>query len=142
MKHWKGTRPTSQKGWAELGPRSDERRTSIVPPSGNNSVSEIPNALLKTATSNVQGLAEEKLVEITTHMGHHNIQLLCAQETRQKQAYIYDFNGYVILRSGAEGEAQSFTGVGFIISESLWKRIRSYKQVSDRIVRIKIRMEE
>jgi len=74
-------------------------------------------------------------------MKYNNIDILCIQETWTKKADVYVEHGFEVILSGSELEGRTFTGVGFILAPHVRRRIRSYKQISDRVAVINVSVE-
>ena len=96
---------------------------------------------LSCGTWNVRGLTELKLHELILHMKYNNIDILCIQETWTKKAAVYVEHGFEVILSGSELEGRTFTGVGFILAPHVRRRIRSYKQINDRVAVINVSVE-
>ena len=86
----------------------------------------------------MRGLTELKLHELISHMETYSIDILCIQETWCKQADVYTEQEYLVILSGTTGNERCWSGVGFIVSPSFRHRVRSYKQVDDRIAYLKL----
>jgi exonuclease III len=91
-------------------------------------------------TWNVRGLTDLKAIELVLHMNKYNIDILCLQETRAAASIEYVVNGFVFILSGCDREERSWAGVGFIVAPWCKCRIQSYKQVSDRIASLKLKV--
>ena len=87
---------------------------------------------------NVKGLTDLRILELVLHMQKYDIDILCLQETHVCSTSIYEEQGYLVIQSGSDGDARSWAGVGFIVSPRCKRRIKSYKQVSDRICLMKL----
>ena len=81
------------------------------------------------------------MFELILHMKIHEIDVLCIQETWNNSISTYVEQGYVVVLSGSGSDYRSWAGVGFIISPRCRHRIQSYKQISDRLcsLRLKVR---
>jgi len=95
--------------------------------------------MFKAATWNVRGLTDVKLQEIMIHMRKLGIDILCLQETHINKTEAYTENGFQVILSGADSEDRSWAGVGFVVAPHFRSKVKSYKQVSDRLATIKVR---
>ena len=73
------------------------------------------------------------------HMSHYSMGILCLQETHLSNTAVYEEGSLVIL-AGADGEHRSWAGVGFIIAPRCKGRVKSYKQVSDRMCSLRLKV--
>ena len=89
---------------------------------------------------NVRGLTDLKLIELVLHMKAYSIDILCIQETRQELVAVYEEQGYKVILSGSGCNGRSWAGVGIIVSPRYKHNIKSYKQVSDRICSVKMKV--
>ena len=100
------------------------------------------HGLLKCGTWNIRGLTELKLFELFIHMLKYSIDILCIQETWKKESAAYREDGFVIVLSGSELEERSWAVVGFIIAPWCIRRVKSYRQISDRTAYIKVKVTD
>ena len=74
-------------------------------------------------------------------MLNYGIDVLCIQETRKPKAEVYFEHDHLIVLSGADCDGSTWVGDGFIIAPRLRGCVNSYKQVSDRIRVLKLRLQ-
>ena len=74
-------------------------------------------------------------------MATYGIDVLCIQETRKPKADVYFEHDHQIVLSGADCDGNTWAGVGFIIAPRLRRYVKSYKQVSDRVCVLKLRVQ-
>jgi exonuclease III len=89
---------------------------------------------------NVRGLTDLKLFELILHMKRHDIDVLCIQETRKNDVAAFEEQGYLVLLSGSGTVDKTWAGVGIIVAPRCKHRIKSYKQISDRICSLKLKV--
>ena len=94
------------------------------------------------ATWNVKGLTDLKSIELILYMKKYGIDILCIQETWLNNSCVYQEQGHMIILSGDGADCRSWAGVGFILSPSCKQHVKSYKQVSDRLCTLKLRVKE
>ena len=92
------------------------------------------------ATSNVKGLTELKIIELIIHVKAYHIDILCIQETRTTTSQVHEEQGHLVILSGSERDGRNWAGVGFIVAPRCRYHIKSWKQVSERICSLKIRV--
>jgi hypothetical protein len=80
------------------------------------------------------------MIELILHMKRYNIEILCLQETRISDTDVYEEQGFLIILSGTGQERRSWAGVGFIVSPRMMQRIKSYKQIDDRMCSLKVKV--
>ena len=80
------------------------------------------------------------MIELILHMKRYSIDILCLQETHIVDTDCYEEQGFLVVLSGGGQEKRSWAGVGFIIAPRMTSRIKSYKQVSDRICVLKLKV--
>jgi len=95
---------------------------------------------LVICTWNVRGLSDLKLYEFISHMQTYDIDILCIQETRINSSSISYEQGHLILLSGSDDDKRSWAGVGIIVAPRCRNRVKSYKQVSDRLCTLKLKV--
>ena len=69
-----------------------------------------------------------------------SIDILCMQETRRPKAEVFEHDGHYVVLSGADTSDPTKAGVGFVVAPSHWQRIRTYNQISDRLVLLKLKV--
>jgi len=72
-------------------------------------------------------------------MEHEGLGLLCIQETRVQGATYFTSGGYFIICSGGDADRE-YAGVGFIVAPSLRRAVRGFKQLSERLCSIRLRI--
>ena len=92
-------------------------------------------------TWNIRGLTDLKLFELIMHMKQYDIDILCIQETHRNDTCIYEELGFVIILSGTGEDVRTWSGVGFIVAPWCKHKVKSYKQISERMcsLRMKVR---
>ncbi len=92
-------------------------------------------------TWNVEGLTDIKLYQLCRIMRLRSIAILCLQETHDSNSICRCLEGgYLLINSGADDNRRTYAGVGFLLAPWLRSAIYSYKQISERICTIKIRV--
>ena len=92
-------------------------------------------------TWNVEGLSDIKIFQICRIMRLRSKGTLCTQETHDTNSISrYLEGGYLLINSGADDGKRSFAGVGFIVAPWLRSAVYSFKQISDRIAVLKLRV--
>ena len=96
---------------------------------------------LAIGTWNVEGLTDLKIIELERHMNETGISILCLQETHRAKSdnFITDAGFWLIL-SGRSDDEREFAGVGFLIHPRVKRSIFIFRQVSNRLANIKIRI--
>ena len=95
---------------------------------------------LVICTWNVRCLTDLKLFELVLHMKRYDIDILCIQETHLSNSEVKDEQGYTVILSGADVDSRSWAGVGFIIAPRCRHMVKSYKQVSDRLCTLRMKV--
>ena len=85
-------------------------------------------------------MTELKLFEVILHMRRYSIDILCIQETWVKESCVYQQDGFMIVLSGSESVERSWAGVGFIIAPWCVRRVKCYRQVSDRMASLRVKI--
>ena len=73
-------------------------------------------------------------------MKQYEIDVLCLQETWLQESEVYGEQGYLVVLSGSDDTERSWAGVGFILAPHCRSRVKAYRQVSDRIAYVKLRV--
>ena len=107
---------------------------------GNRSGSSLHDALV-VCSWNVRGLTDLKLFELILHMKRYDIDILCIQETHNNIVSVEDEQGFLVLLSGSGTDQRSWAGVGIIVAPRCRHRIKSYKQISDRLCSLKVKVD-
>ena len=89
---------------------------------------------------NVRGLTDLKTFELILHMKRHDIDILCIQETHKNSITAYEEQGYLVLLSGCGSDCRSWAGVGIIMAPRCKHWIKSYKQISDRLCSLNLKI--
>ena len=92
-------------------------------------------------TWNVEGLSDVKLHELERIMDYLGIHIMCIQETHIAGAdlYLSDAGSLIILSGGVPGEREH-AGVGFIISALARAFVIGYKEHTNRLASLRIRI--
>ena len=106
----------------------------------NCSGSSLHDALV-VCSWNVRGLTDLKLFELILHMKKYDIDILCVQETHSNIVSVEDEQGFLVLLSGSGTDQRSWAGVGIIVAPRCRHRIKSYKQISDRLCSLQIKVD-
>jgi len=96
----------------------------------------------KIGTWNVEGISLDnpvKLEQLKKHMENEGLDLLCIQETHVRGAPYFLSDGYLVICSGSDADRE-YAGVGFIVSPSLRPAVRGFKQLSERLCSIRLRV--
>ena len=99
---------------------------------------------ITTCYFDVEGLSAGKLEQIILNMDSQNIDLLIMTETHCKGSEYYIIStGHLVISSGsaANSEGRCFSGVGFIVSPKLRSSLLGFNQRSDRLAKVKLRVE-
>jgi hypothetical protein len=96
---------------------------------------------LVICTWNVRGLTDLKLYELILHMTTYDIDVLCIQETHISSSAVRYERGYTVILSGSDEDSRSWAGVGIIVAPRCRHRIKSYKQISDRLCSLKLKVD-
>ena len=107
---------------------------------GNGAGSSLHDALV-VCSWNVRGLTDLKMFELVLHMKKYDIDILCIQETRSNIVSVEVEQGFLVLLSGSGTDHRSYAGVGIIVAPRCRHRIKSYKQISDRLCSLKIKVD-
>ena len=91
-------------------------------------------------TWNVQGPTDLKILELILHMLEYQIDVLCLQETWISRTQVRDENDFLVTLSGSGGIGCSWAGVGFMVATWCRRRVKCYKQVSDRMAPLKMKV--
>ena len=95
----------------------------------------------KIATWNIEGLTEEKLVELIRIMEERDIGILCLQETHCAGAdYFLRNDGYLVIQSGGPNAMREWAGVGFLVAPAFRRSVLGFNQFSDRIASLKLKV--
>ena len=96
--------------------------------------------LLVCGSWSVKGLTDLKCCELIRHKQEFDLDILCLQETFASNSSVEMENGYLVVLSGTDAGVRCWAGVGFIVLPRCAAAIKSFKQVSDRICCIKLRV--
>ena len=68
-------------------------------------------------TWNVEGLTEQKIIELQNIMDDRDLGVLCMQETHRAGAdYFTTDEGFLVILSGGPRGTHEYAGVGFLVS--------------------------
>ena len=73
-------------------------------------------------------------------MQRYDLDVLCLQETWKKESCVKFENGYMVSLSGSDAKERSWAGVGFVVAPRCTRAVQSFKQISDRLAGLKIRV--
>jgi hypothetical protein len=102
-------------------------------------VSSLHDALV-VCSWNVRGLTDLKMFELILHMKRYDIDILCIQETHKNTVAAYEEQGHLVLLSGNGTDSRSWAGVGIIVAPRCKYWIKSYKQISDRLCSLSLKV--
>ena len=90
----------------------------------------------------MEGLTDIKLEQLCNIMRSRSLGLICLQETRVPHSGSRELdNGYILITAGEDDEKRTYAGVGFLIAPRLKKSLYSFKPISERICRLKLRVK-
>nr|CAH7736536.1 unnamed protein product [Callosobruchus chinensis] len=94
------------------------------------------------ATWNIRSIANKER-ELVQEFEKMNLDILAITETKKKGKGIRELEGgHIMIYSGVPMENRAAEGVGFIIRKNLLQQLVKYDYVSERILRIEMRLEE
>ena len=96
----------------------------------------------KIGTWNIEGLTEEKLVELIRIMEERDIGILCLLETycaATDYFLIFLNDGYLVIQSGASKDMREWPGIGFLVAPAFRRSVLGFNQFSDRIASLKLK---
>lgn len=97
---------------------------------------------MRVVSWNIEGLTDAKLVTLQRYMVQYRISILCVQETHKAEsAYFTTADQFLIVLSGSAGLTREFAGVGFIVAPWARQSLISFKQISNRLASVKVRVE-
>ena len=96
---------------------------------------------LNVATWNIEGLTDEKLVELQEYMFREQIDIICLQELHKTTPECCTTDaGYMLIVSASEGEDSSSAGVGFLVAPWIRRSVINFKQEGSRMAALRLRV--
>jgi len=91
--------------------------------------------IMRIGTWNVQGISTKEL-EVFREINKHNIDIAALTETKRKGKGTEEKYGYIHVYSGVPKEERARSGVSLAIKSKYKKSIKTWHQVSDRILQV------